>query len=106
MEVAPLASPNITLEQAQAWLGSTDIVLNEAFTARAFDLATAGLHDNVQPGAPLYGIGHSDQGRVISFGGGLPLIRDGEVVGAVGVSGGSVEQDVSVAEAGLGGFHG
>jgi uncharacterized protein GlcG (DUF336 family) len=142
MEVALLASPNITLEQAQAvitaalakadeigqamnvavvdagnnltafsrqdgaWLGSTDIALNKAFTARAFDLATADLHDNVQPGAPLYGIGHSNQGRVISFGGGLPLIRDGEVVGAVGVSGGSVEQDVGVAEAGVGGFHG
>ena len=76
-----------------AWIGSVDIAINKAFTARAFDLPTADLADNSQPGGQFYGIQESNKGRVMIFAGGIPLKRDGEVVGAVGVSGGDGDQD-------------
>jgi uncharacterized protein GlcG (DUF336 family) len=87
-----------------AWLGSVDISINKAFTARAFDLSTAELAANAQPGGPFYGIQESNKGKVMIFAGGIPLKRDGEVVGAVGVSGGDEEQDTSVAEAAAAAF--
>ncbi len=77
----------------QAWVGSVDISINKAFTARAFDIATKDLAENAQPGAQFYGIQNSNHGRVMIFAGGIPLRQDGQVVGAVGVSGGSGEQD-------------
>ncbi len=83
-----------------AWLGSIDISINKAFTSRAFDIQTKDLGDNAQPGNQFYGIHASNHGRIMIFAGGLPLSRDGQVVGAIGVSGGSGEQDQSVAEAG------
>ena len=82
-----------------AWIGSVDIAINKAFTARAFDLSTAELAEQSQPGEAFYGIQESNKGRVMIFAGGVPLKRDGEVVGAVGVSGGDGEQDTTVAEA-------
>ena len=87
-----------------AWIGSVDIAINKAFTARAFDLPTADLADKSQPGGPFYGIQESNKGRVMVFAGGIPLERDGEVVGAVGVSGGDGEQDTTVAEAAAAAF--
>src|SRR4051794_27058908 len=81
-----------------AWIGSVDISINKAYTARAFDISTAELGANAQPGAEFYGIQMSNHGRVRIFAGGLPLQHDGRVVGAVGVSGGSGAQDQSVAE--------
>ena len=84
-----------------AWLGSIDIAMNKAFTARAFDLATVDLADNAQPGQQFYGIHASNGGKVMIFAGGIPLKRSGEVVGAVGVSGGTKPQDQAVAEAGV-----
>ena len=87
-----------------AWLGSIDIAQNKAFTARAFDLPTAQLGADSQPGGPFYGIQASNQGRVVILAGGIPLTRDGEVVGAVGVSGGDADQDTSVAEAAAAGL--
>ncbi|HEX5621461.1 MAG TPA: heme-binding protein [Solirubrobacteraceae bacterium] len=83
-----------------AWIGSVDIAINKAFTARAFDLPTADLAEDSQPGGQFYGIQESNKGRVIIFAGGVPLMRDGEVVGAIGVSGGDGDQDTTVAEAG------
>ncbi len=83
-----------------AWLGSIDISINKAFTSRAFDIQTKDLGDNSQPGNQFYGIHASNHGRIMIFAGGLPLSQDGQVVGAIGVSGGSGEQDQSVAEAG------
>ncbi|WP_233204305.1 heme-binding protein [Cryobacterium sp. Y62] len=83
-----------------AWLGGIDISINKAFTARAFDIQTKDLGDNSQPNQQYYGIHASNHGRIMIFAGGIPLTRDGEVVGAVGVSGGSGEQDQAVAEAG------
>jgi uncharacterized protein GlcG (DUF336 family) len=87
-----------------AWLGSIDIAQNKAYTARSFDMATRDLAPLAQPNQPLYGIEASNQGRLIVFAGGIPLEADGKVVGAIGVSGGSVEQDHEVAEAGAAAF--
>lgn len=83
-----------------AWLGGIDISINKAFTARAFDIQTKDLGENSQPNQQFYGIEGSNHGRIMIFAGGIPLIRDGEVVGAVGVSGGAGEEDQTVAEAG------
>lgn len=83
-----------------AWLGSIDIAQNKAYTARAFDMSTKELAPLCQPNQPLFGIHASNQGQLIVFAGGIPLSDEGAVVGALGVSGGSVEQDHEVAEAG------
>lgn len=87
-----------------AWLGSIDISINKAFTARAFDLSTKELAKNSQSGDQFFGIHASNHGRVMIFAGGIPLKVDGKVVGAVGVSGGLGAQDQSVAEAGAAAF--
>jgi uncharacterized protein GlcG (DUF336 family) len=87
-----------------AWLGSIDIAQGKAYTARAFNMSTKELAPLCQPGEPLFGIQASNDGRLIVFAGGIPLERGGEVVGAIGVSGGSVEQDQAVAEAGAEAF--
>jgi uncharacterized protein GlcG (DUF336 family) len=84
-----------------AWLGSIDIALSKARTARYFDLPTEALGSLSQPGGPLYGIEGSN-GGLITFPGGLPLTAaDGTVIGAIGVSGSTVENDRAVAEAGV-----
>jgi uncharacterized protein GlcG (DUF336 family) len=87
-----------------AWMGSIDISINKAWTSRAFDISTRDLSSVSQPGEDFYGIHVSNNGRVMIFAGGIPLKRDGKVVGAVGVSGGSGEQDQTVAEAGAKAF--
>ena len=82
-----------------AWLGSIDIALRKARTAALFRTATGALGEQSRPDGPLYGIEWSNDG-LVSFGGGLPLTDDANaVIGAVGVSGGTVEQDVQIAEA-------
>jgi uncharacterized protein GlcG (DUF336 family) len=83
-----------------AWIGSVDISINKAWTSRAFDITTKALGENSQPGDQFFGIHASNRGRVMIFAGGIPLQRDGVVVGAIGVSGGSGVQDHAVAEAG------
>lgn len=87
-----------------AWIGSIDISINKAFTSRAFDIATKDLAKNSQSGDQFFGIHVSNHGRVMIFAGGVPLKRNGKVVGAVGVSGGSGDQDQEVAEAGAEAF--
>jgi uncharacterized protein GlcG (DUF336 family) len=82
-----------------AWLGSIDIAINKAFTAKAFDISTRELGRNSQPGNQFFGIHVSNHGRVMIFAGGLPIKMNGQIAGAVGVSGGSGEQDQAVAEA-------
>jgi uncharacterized protein GlcG (DUF336 family) len=83
-----------------AWLGSVDISIRKAKTARFFDMNSGEIGKLSQPGGPLYNIEHSN-GGLISFPGGV-LLKDGsgKIVGAIGVSGGSVEQDHEVASAG------
>jgi uncharacterized protein GlcG (DUF336 family) len=87
-----------------AWLGSIDIAQGKAYTARAFDMSTRDLAPLCQPGQSLFGIHASNDGRLVIFPGGIPLEKNGEVVGAIGVSGGAVEQDQVVAEAGAEAF--
>lgn len=83
-----------------AWLGSIDIAQRKARTARWFDMNTGEIGKLSQPGGPLFGIEHSNDG-LITFPGGVPLkSAKGEVVGAIGVSGSSVENDHTVAMAG------
>ncbi|TWT47800.1 GlcG/HbpS family heme-binding protein [Botrimarina hoheduenensis] len=83
-----------------AWQGSIDISQIKARTARYFDMPTGAIGQLSQPGGPLFGIEHSN-GGLITFPGGLPIKNAaGEVIGAIGVSGSSVENDHTVAEAG------
>lgn len=88
----------------EAWTASIDIAESKAFTAAALGLSTADLAEMAQPGQPLFGIHTTNGGRIVIFAGGIPLMRDGKVVGAVGVSGGTVDQDQEVAEAGAAAF--
>jgi uncharacterized protein GlcG (DUF336 family) len=87
-----------------AWIGSIDISMNKAYTSRAFDISTKDLAQYSQSGGQFFGIHVSNHGRVMVFAGGIPLTRSGKVVGGVGVSGGSGEQDHTVAEAGAKAF--
>ena len=87
-----------------AWIGSIDISINKAFTSRAFDISTKDLATHSQSGGQFFGIHVSNGGRIMIFAGGIPLKRDGKVVGAIGVSGGSGDQDHTVAEAGAAAF--
>lgn len=87
-----------------AWLGSIDISIKKAFTARAFDISTRDLATQSQSGGQFFGIHASNDGRVMIFAGGIPLEREGKIVGAIGVSGGSGEQDHTVAAAGAAGL--
>ena len=84
-----------------AWLGSADISLKKAKTARFFDMNSGDIGELSQPGGSLYNIEHSN-GGLISFPGGIPIKNaQGEVIGAIGVSGSTVENDHTVAEAGV-----
>jgi uncharacterized protein GlcG (DUF336 family) len=87
-----------------AWIGSVDISINKAWTSRAFDIATKDLAGHSQSGDQFFGIHASNHGRVMIFAGGIPLKRGDQVMGAIGVSGGSGSQDHAVAEAGAGAF--
>jgi len=87
-----------------AWIGSIDISINKAYTSRAFDIATKDLASHSQSGGQFFGIHASNGGRIMIFAGGIPLRKHGKVVGAIGVSGGSGDQDHAVAEAGATAF--
>jgi uncharacterized protein GlcG (DUF336 family) len=83
-----------------ARFGTLNVSANKAFTAAAFGAPTKVLTDLVQPGAPLFGFADAMGGRFVGFAGGIPLVRDDEVIGAIGISGGSVDQDQAIADAG------
>jgi uncharacterized protein GlcG (DUF336 family) len=87
-----------------AWIGSVDISINKAWTARAFDISTQDLGKNSQSGDQFFGIHASNHGRVMIFAGGVPLKKGDQVVGGVGVSGGLGKQDQAVAEAAAAAF--
>lgn len=83
-----------------AWLGSIDISIKKARTARFFNMETGALGKMSKPNGPLYGIEITNQG-LVSFPGGVPLKnREGEVIGAIGASGGTVKEDQAIADAG------
>ncbi len=84
-----------------AWVGSIDIAIKKAKTAVFFGMPTGQIGKLSQPGGPLFGIEHSNDG-LITFPGGLPIVdKDGVLIGAIGVSGSSVENDHAVAAAGV-----
>ncbi len=84
-----------------AWVASTDIAIDKAFTSAGRGHTTRKIGEMAQPGQPLFGINTTNGGRIVIFAGGIPLMRDGEVIGAIGVSGGTVGEDHEVAEAGV-----
>src|ERR1044071_4306611 len=88
----------------KAWIGSIDISIKKAWTARAFDISTKELAELSQSGDQFFGIHASNSGRVMIFAGGVPLKRGDTVMGAIGVSGGQGKQDQAVAEAGAAAF--
>ena len=87
------------VRQDGALIGSIDLAIDKAVTARIFNKATSDLASLAQPGQPLFGIQESN--KVVIFGGGIPVMFDGSIVGAVGASAGTVEQDIAVAEAAI-----
>lgn len=87
-----------------ALLASIDIAQDKAYTAVSLEMDTETVWEVSQPGESLYGLGETNDGRIVTFGGGIPLETDGTVVGAVGVSGGSAEEDVTVASAAVEAF--
>src|SRR5262249_20188088 len=92
------------LRQDGALIGSVDLAIDKAVTARLFDKRTSDLATLAQSGKPLFGIQESNAGKVVIFGGGVPVVLDGTIVGAVGASAGTVEQDSAVAEAAITGL--
>lgn len=87
-----------------AFVGSITISINKAYTAIAFQCETRDLTDDTRPDGPIFGLSDAHGGRLVIFPGGIPLVRDGDIVGAIGVSTGSVDQDQEVAEAGAAAF--
>lgn len=87
-----------------ALLASVSIALNKAYTAVALKMTTDQAAAVAQPGQSLYGINTTDNCRIVIFGGGIPIWENGVLVGGIGVSGGSVDEDMSVAKAGLAAF--
>ncbi len=83
-----------------AFLASYDIAFQKAYTAVALKMSTIQLKGLSQPGGALYGIQNTNQGRIVIFGGGEPLVHNGRVLGGLGVSGGTEEQDTALAEYG------
>ena len=92
------------IRMANAWIGSIDIAQKKAFTSKAFDISTKDLAQHSQSGNQFFGIHASNDGKIMIFAGGIPLKSGDKVVGAIGVSGGSGEQDHAVAEAGAAAF--
>lgn len=86
--------------QDGALLASTEISQNKAYTARSLNMATKDVGPLTQPGQPLFGLETTHQRPLVSFGGGRPLAVGDEIVGAIGVAGGTVDQDDEVASAG------
>lgn len=80
-----------------AYIASFDIACNKAYTSAGLKMSTVTLGQLSQPGGPLYGIQHTNEGKIVIFGGGEPLEINGKLVGALGVSGGTAEQDTELA---------
>ncbi|MDR6670073.1 heme-binding protein [Rhizobium sp. 1399] len=88
-----------------AWPGGFDLALGKATTARSFHAPSSAFVPLIQPGQPLFSVSNVGGGRYVILGGGFPVELDGNVIGAIGVSGGSVEQDIAIAEAALAAFN-
>lgn len=80
-----------------ALLASVDIAVGKAYTANALKMPTHELGEAARQDGPLYGIESATPGKIVLFGGGFPYLQNGEVVGGIGISGGTVEQDMDIA---------
>lgn len=80
-----------------AYIASFDIAVNKTFTSASLKMSTEALSHLSQPGQPLYGIQFTNEGKIVIFGGGEPLEADGKIIGALGVSGGTAEEDTAIA---------
>ncbi|SFG91904.1 Uncharacterized conserved protein GlcG, DUF336 family [Halopelagius inordinatus] len=87
-----------------AKLVAANIAQNKAYTAAAVKKPTHDLKEGAEPGGDVYGLNTTDNGRVVVFGGGFPVERDGDVVGAIGASGADVSEDMEISKAGLDAF--
>ncbi len=96
----PGARPVLVECTDDSYIASYDIALNKAFTSVALKMPTKKLKGLAQPGEPLYGIQFTNGGQIVVFGGGVPLIYGGKIIGGLGVSGGSEEQDTFLADYG------
>ena len=94
------ANPMLVHCMDNAYIASYDIALNKAFTSVSLKMSTKTLSGLAQPGQPLYGIQFTNDGKIVIFGGGQPLKINGKIVGGLGVSGGSEEQDTYLAQYG------
>lgn len=83
-----------------AYIASYDVAFQKAYTVVALKMPTTTLKGLAQPGGPLYGIQFTNNGQIVIFGGGVPLVYNGKIIGGLGVSGGSEEQDTKIAEFG------
>ncbi len=90
-------NPSVLLRADGAYIASVDIAQNKAFTSVSLQMSTEQLGTLCQPNGPLYGIQNTNAGRIVIFGGGIPLYENGRMMGGFGVSGGSAEQDTSLA---------
>ena len=89
--------PRLVKSMDDAYLASYDVAVNKAYTVVALKMSTAALKPLAQPGASLYGIQFTNGGKIVIFGGGDPLTdRSGRIIGGLGVSGGSEEQDTAL----------
>jgi ATP:cob(I)alamin adenosyltransferase len=90
-------NPVALLRADGAYIASVDIAQNKAFTSVSVQMSTEQLGTLTQPNGPLYGIQNTNGGRIVIFGGGIPLYENSKLIGGFGVSGGSAEQDTSLA---------
>ncbi len=96
--VADRAARPVAMERMDdAFVASFDIAMGKAYTSAALKMSTAELKTLSQPGGALYGVQHTNGGHIVIFGGGVPLLCGGRVIGALGVSGGTEEQDTALA---------
>ncbi|NWD25699.1 heme-binding protein [Pseudomonas yamanorum] len=93
------------LRTHNAAFGVADLAINKAYTASALKVATSELYSGAQPGGEIFGITHAAGRPFVVFGGGLPIVHQGNVIGAVGVSGGPVSADLEIAGAMLSSIH-
>ena len=91
------ARPVLTECMDDSYIASYDIAFNKAYTSVSLKMSTAKLKLLSQPRGPLYGIQHTNDGQIVIFGGGEPLMYEGKIIGGLGVSGGSEQQDTALA---------
>ena len=94
-------NPKLVKSMDDAYIASYDVAVNKAFTVVALKMSTITLKPLAQPGASLYGIQFTNNGKIVIFGGGDPLMGEGgKIIGGLGVSGGSEEQDTALSDFG------